>query len=327
LKSLNLFYEEPDPDRWIPLDRYPRRIIRKLIRGKLQPGGQMLVFINLAKGLDRLRVRYRVNDYSHIQKHPSELACIIGKPHVLDKINWQNPILFGASVFAHPYKDPNLLLRRPVKKVLVPCEWMRKMFEPYYGNSVGVWPVGIDTEYWRPTSSTKPIDILLYDKVRWDHDDFEQTLIQPLRNHLIQLGLTCVEIRYGGYRNELFRKLLHQSKAMVFLCEHESQGLALQEALSTNVPVFAWDRRGVNPDPGILAQGIRFGPVTSVPYWDSRCGLTFENAREFGERFAEFWDATVRFLYRPREFILEHFTLEECASNYLRLARESMNGG
>ena len=27
----NLFYQEPMPDRWVPYDRYPRKLIRKLL--------------------------------------------------------------------------------------------------------------------------------------------------------------------------------------------------------------------------------------------------------------------------------------------------------
>jgi len=28
--TLNLFYAEPDPDRWLPYDRYPRAMIKAL---------------------------------------------------------------------------------------------------------------------------------------------------------------------------------------------------------------------------------------------------------------------------------------------------------
>ena len=33
-----LYYEEPDPDRWIKYDRYVRKIIRRIWRGKTKPG-------------------------------------------------------------------------------------------------------------------------------------------------------------------------------------------------------------------------------------------------------------------------------------------------
>src|SRR5690348_14751702 len=99
---LNLFYEEADPDRWVTFDRYPRRWVRRLVRGPSSPGGHARVFLNLRAGLDRIRAAYRVNDYSHARRHPHEPACIVGKPFVLDKCDWKNPIVFGAAVFSHP---------------------------------------------------------------------------------------------------------------------------------------------------------------------------------------------------------------------------------
>src|SRR5438045_3567403 len=84
-EPVNLFYQEPDPDRWFALDRFPRRLIRRIIRGKRCPGGQERVFLNLRKGLDRLGVAYRVNDYKYAKENPRELVCVIGKPHVLDQ--------------------------------------------------------------------------------------------------------------------------------------------------------------------------------------------------------------------------------------------------
>ena len=56
MKPLNLFYEEPDPDRWFLFDRYPRQILRRLVRGKPRPGGQTRVFLNLCAGLDKLSI-------------------------------------------------------------------------------------------------------------------------------------------------------------------------------------------------------------------------------------------------------------------------------
>ena len=138
-RPLNLFYEEPDPDRWLPFDRHPRRLIRQLVRGPDQPGGAMRVFLNLRAGLDRLGAAYRVNDYRHIRRNPSELACVIGKPQVLAKIPIETPILFGTSIYSHPNDDPELPKRRPIRQVLVPSDWVRDMFaEVWPGQSVGV---------------------------------------------------------------------------------------------------------------------------------------------------------------------------------------------
>src|SRR5207248_10842013 len=132
-----------------------------------------------------------------------------------------------------------------VRKTLVPGEWMRKMWQPYFGDRVVAWPVGIDTDLWSPSiNEARGVDVLLYDKVRWEHDEYERTLLDPIRKELEHRGLHFREIRYSYYREEEFHKLLSEARAMIFLCEHETQGIAYQQALSAGVPILAWDRSG-----------------------------------------------------------------------------------
>lgn len=320
MNPINLFYEVPEGDRWFVLDRYPRRLIRRIVRGKPKIGGQTRVFFNLCAGLDKLNIPYRINDYKYIQKHPNEIACIIGKPHVLDKINWTNPILFGACVFSHPCDDPNLLERLPIKKILVPGEWMKQMYEPYYGDQVLSWPVGIDTDLWKPAPSIcKDIDILIYDKVRWKHEFYQTELITPICSNLKKHQLTVETIRYGFYREEEFSSLLERSKAMIFLCEHETQGIAYQQALSCGVPILSWDRGGLWQDPSYFPHKVRYAPVSSVPYWNDQCGIKFADIHEFPDKLEQFMDLLGSSKFAPRDYILENLTLEKCARNYLNI--------
>ncbi len=262
---LNIFYEEPDGDRWVPFDRYPRRVIRRAVRGKARPGGQMRVFLNLCAGLDRIGVRYRVNDYRYAKGNPGELACIIGKPCVLDKIDWKNPILFGAAIYSHPLDDPQLLQRLPIKKVLVPGPWMKEMCRPIWGDAVDAWPVGIDSESWQPLipSEQKDIDVLLYDKVHWEREHYASQLIDPIHTVLKKNGHSFVEIRYGSYREEDFHAALQRCKSMIYLSEHETQGIAYQQALSCGVPIMAWDRGGPWKDPAYFPDKVFFEPVSN----------------------------------------------------------------
>lgn len=320
---LNLFYEEPDPDRWLPLDRFPRRVVRRMIRGRPRPGGQARVFLNLCAGLDRLGVPYRVNDYRYIRAHPKEPACVIGKPFVLDKIEWKNPILFGSAVFSHPLAAPDLLARLPIQKVLVPGEWMRLMCEPFWKEKVAAWPVGIDTEKWKPVPNTnRDIDFLVYDKVMWQRDRREVDLLQPIRDELRRRGLTTAEIRYGHYREEAYAATLRRAAAMIFLCEHETQGIAYQQALSAGVPILAWDRGGLWEDPEFYPERVKYGPVSSVPYWDDRCGAKFESRTDFPIQLDKFLKQSSDGLLSPREFILENLTLEKGAEAYLQFVSE-----
>ena len=315
---LLLFYQEPDPDRWLPWDRYPRRAIRRLVRGPARPGGQTFVFLNLCAGLDRLGVPYRVNDFRAARREPDRPVGIIGKPHVLDVIAWRNPILFGASVMSHPLADPTLLQRRPIRRILVPGPWMREMCAPYWGPLVHSWPVGIDTDRWSPAPKRAAgLDILLYDKVHWEYDRYRRELLDPLEACLARHGLRVARLRYGHYRQEEYATLLQHCRAMIFVGEHETQGLAYQQALACGVPVLAWNRGGDWQDPEYYPDSVRFGPVSSVPYWDERCGATFATASDFPAAFDDFWRRVRADHYAPRDYVLEHLTLSLCATHYL----------
>ena len=210
------------------------------------------------------------------ERHPDEPVGIVGKPFVLDKLAWKNPIVFGASIFSHPVDDPNLMTRLPVRKMLVPGEWVRQMCAPYYGDAVAVWPVGIDTDLWCPQPEVhKDVDVLVYDKIRWNKTELAATITDVAMSALERRGLKVHVIRYGHYEEEDFHRVLSRTRAMLFLCEHETQGIAYQQALSSGVPIYAWDRGGVWADPAYYPDKVSFAPVTSVPYWDDRCGLRF----------------------------------------------------
>ncbi|HEY4197355.1 MAG TPA: hypothetical protein VGM63_17555, partial [Mucilaginibacter sp.] len=322
VKPLNLFYEEPDPDRWIRFDRYPRRLIRRIIRGKMQPGGVGIITVNLKKGLDKLGVPYRMNDYNYIKKHPEEIACIIGKPQVLFERKWVNPVILGAGVYSHPIECPNLFSKYPnVKRILVPGEWMRIMFEPYYHNKVFAWPVGIDTAVWSPELKGQPeFNFLIYDKIRWQHEQYQQELIDPVCRVLDNHSLNYQFIKYGNYTPDELRTKLSNSKSVIFLCEHETQGLAYQQILATGTPILAWDRGGYWQDPYYYPEKVKFGPVSAVPYWDERCGVKFTSADDFDEQLKSFLNKLPGF--NPHSYIMENLTLEKCAELYLDIYKQ-----
>jgi hypothetical protein len=61
--------------------------------------------------------------------------------------------------------------------------------------------------------------------------------------------------------------------------------------------------------------------VTSVPYWDERCGMKFGGAADFEAAWRQFWELVRGETYRPRDYILETLTLERRAREYYDIAR------
>ncbi len=321
-QPLNLFYEEPDPDRWIPFDRYPRRLVRRLWRGPWQPSGHMRVFLNLMTGLDRIGVPYRVNDYRYMRANLDELSCLVGKPHILAEFPTRAPLLFGPSIYNHPIDDEHLPYRHAVRQVLVPSPWVQRMFSKVWPGIVTAWPVGIDTERWTPApAAQKDVDVLIYDKIFKGRDQIERTLLNPLLEELRRRGLVVARLRYGSYFERQLLALSRRARSMIYLSRHETQGIALQQMLACDVPIFAFDPGGDWQSLEYLLRGVRFGPVTSVPYWDERCGVRFTGPPDMLGAFDTFWRGVERNAFAPRQMVLDRkLTLEDSAQAFTALA-------
>lgn len=327
MMPLLFYYEEPQGDRWIPFDRHPRALARRIL-GRVPPSGHRKVFENLVAGLRKAGIAHAVNNWRRLRADGRAVVCVLGKPHLLDERPTSNPIMFGPAIFSHPVDDPTLLERTTVRRIVVPGEWPRAMWAEHWGDRVAAWPVGIDTDEWTPgEAARKRTDVLLYNKVRWDHARMEAELLEPIRAEMRRRGLTFEELRYGSHREADLRRLSIECRAMVFVCEHETQGIAYQQTLSAGLPILAWDRGGEWRDPNYWPEKVRFGPVSSVPYFDERCGLKFADAAEFAARLDEFLDALRGGGFAPRDYILDNLELADCARRYValrdRVAEES----
>src|SRR5205823_2696201 len=101
---------------------------------------------------------------------------------------------------------PTFCEEYPVAKYLQHSAWANDVYKPYFGSRCGIWPVGINTEEWSSvTFSSKTVDFLIYDKIRWEYDHLSQELLTPIRTLLTQRGKTFEEIRYGHYRPQDYR--------------------------------------------------------------------------------------------------------------------------
>jgi glycosyltransferase involved in cell wall biosynthesis len=113
----------------------------------------------------------------------------------------------------------------------------------------------------------------------------------------------------------MYKDLLSKSRAMIFLCEHETQGIAYQEALASNVPIIAWDH-GWWTDPVWQIYAENPIPATSVPLFSSECGEKFKMISEFPKVFEKFWRKLKS--YKPRQFIQREVSFKKSADIYCK---------
>ena len=108
---------------------------------------------------------------------------------------------------------------------------------------------------------------------------------------------------------------------MIVLGRHESQGFAIEEALSCNVPLLVWSvtlRKKEYPYRNEY-QNIKSN-VTTIPYWDERCGEFFLEKEELEETFNKFINKLNT--YKPRDYILENLSVKKCSENFEELINQ-----
>lgn len=236
--------------------------------------------------------------------------------------------IYGPHFSVFPEKNSIIDNRYNNAIYIMPSEWCIDFWKEMKYSALPMYPCpfGVDTDKFAPEpttlvpstqvlpppTQTKNNSIFVYFKRRQRIDlDYVLRLLPSLGYSDIQLF--NYDRRYD--ENEYVR-CLQKVKFGIWIGCHESQGFALQEALSCNVPLLVWDVSLMSQEAGYEDQ---YGDVktkaTSVPYWDDRCGSRFYHKDEFQEALKDF---TLK-EYNPRQFILENLTVDKCTENFLSL--------
>lgn len=278
----------------------------------------------LIKALQQQGYDVHLNNYALAKKNPEYPVGLIGYPLLIEEWSLSNPAILGPGLYDHPSVSPKLMADSRFKYYLVTCQWVEDMFRPYYGARCARWFAGMDTNAWPDTrKNKKTIDVLIYDKIRWNRDEYIPLLLEPILAHLKNCGLSTETIRYQHYDHNTYKTLLAASKTMIFLCEHETQGLAYQEALTSNVPILAWDN-GFWLDPSRLDFEPNPVPATSVPYFSPECGERFKDLNDFYPAFEKFFPCSDQ--YQPRRYVEQNLSFAASAQKYMEHYNQAVEG-
>lgn len=303
-KDILLFYEK---HKWDYVETYSKRSI----------SGFYAWYTQLVKALHQSGYRVHENDYELARRYPRYPVGLVGTPVCIPYWNLSNPAILGPSMYDHPLQNPILMKDSRFKYYLLTCDWLKDVFTLYYGrNCCGLWYAGIDLKEWPDTiHSEKYIDVLIYDKIRWEREKTTPLFLDPIKKYLEEKKLSHYVLQYGNITHGTYRDLLRKSKSMIFLCEHETQGIAYQEALASNIPVLAWDH-GWWTDPVWPVFSDKPISATSVPLFSKKCGEKFKKILEFPETFEKFWNQLQK--YEPRRFIAKEVSLKKSAEMYCK---------
>jgi glycosyltransferase involved in cell wall biosynthesis len=287
--------------------RHPGIILRQLfISNFCFLGGHFGVTRSLIKGMRECSINFNYNpSISNIHKTCIVLSGIDTLNYVINqkKQGKVKKIIAGPNVVTVPDEAEGLIACKEIDFCIVPSAWVKALYlkiSPELANRIVIWPAGVDVNKWKPDSSKKTSKILrdtilIYIK---GHENISLGLAYARKLQL--MGLKHASIIYGQYSASEYKKLLNRSRLMIVFGGTESQGIALAEAWSMDVPTwvqFKSDWKAPN--------GVSYF-AESAPYLSESTGSYFKNRIALNNLLNDLAD--IEFNYSPRAWVLDHMT-------------------
>lgn len=200
-----------------------------------------------------------------------------------------------------PSDRGGILTRPGIDRLIVPAEWALCFYreEPQLMAKARVCPAGVDARYWSP-SAPPGTRVVVY----WKNGD--ESFCAAAERIVERSGGVPARVRYGAYSRDDFKAALEGAAAAVFLSSFETQGLALAEAWSMNVPTAVWNPRGTAE-----WRGRSFVAGSSCPYLTAATGIEWRALEELEGALGTI--LRERSMFCPRHWVLDHMTDAACA--------------
>lgn len=297
-----------------PLQNFRTRINSFFSRPLIS--GHYGVTHSLLRGLDLIGASYNYNPpfewqfapHVHVLCQPVTLSYAIEFKKRKDFF-----LSAGPNISVLPSWDKNILAVPEVNLCVVPSDWVKNCYEedcPKLIGRIECWPAGVDETYWNPhLSETVRTDILIYLK------SLDAPFCEVL-NLLRRRGLKHTLIQYGSYTAEEYRARLKNARCAIFLSRSESQGIALAESWSMDVPTLVWEPSSFS------FNGHEFKETSSCPYLNQKTGVAWKSISELELLFDVFLYEENKF--SPRSWVLANMTDRISATNFLHMTKKRM---
>lgn len=250
-----------------------------------------------------------VNDITNIDL--TQFDAIYSPGEAIDVSKYPNiKFIFGPQFSVFP--DKRLTIIKGSKTVYnLLSNWVVDIWKksPLCNNlNLVTLPFGVDTEKFIDNKSiSEKNNVMVYFKHRNPKD---LCFIEGfLKSKNINFSLFSYDKKYN--ENDYITNL-QNSKYCIWIDAHESQGFALQEALSCNVPLLVWNVTSMNQEYGSTYSNLK---ATTTSYWDNKCGEIFYDINSFEIIFDNFINNINN--YNPREFILENLSTHICENKLI----------
>ena len=211
-------------------------------------------------------------------------------------------LIVGPFIQNHPHEYNADLLDNEIDKEIFFSNWHKDLFthfEPKLLNRrLYTWFCGVDSELWKPSKVSKDEKtVLVYCKTHYN------TVAKPIIQFLKKNDYNVLIITATKYSWEEYKMKLNQAQLAIFISVTETQGLAMLESWSMDVPTYHW-----NPKEWKY-QGNSYYEASSCPYLEPLLGDEFSSLTVFKNNFEEVYKNIKK--KSPRSVVLQKFTIEK----------------
>ena len=244
----------------------------------------------------------------------AQFDCVYSPSQPIDVKKYPNTkFIFGPHFSVLPENNLISILNNKNVVYVQPSTWVVnfwKRFPMCQHIRIEALPFGVDTLKFNEIKHINHRSkVILYFKRRHPNE------LDSITNFLKTKNIHPIIFSYvNKYDENEYINCLHDAKFGIWLDAHESQGFALEEALSCNVPLLVWNVTSLNQEHG---SNYPNAPATTIPYWDERCGEYFTDIHQLETTFNKFITNLTE--YKPREYILENISIEKCEEKIINL--------
>ena len=209
------------------------------------------------------------------------------------------------------------ILQNPaIDRLIVAHRWVLEFFRdaPGLRAKSAACPCGVDADVWKPSGRAERKRAAL---VYWKSGD--ETFCEQVERVVRMCGLEPRRICSRPGEHAMFspvdyRRVLDESAIGVFLSAFETQGLALAEAWSMDVPTVVWDPQGM-----AHWRGRSFTSHSSAPYLTPATGRPWRTLDELEPALRGV--LADRSSFQPRAWVLANMTDAICSAALLNIIR------
>ncbi|MBS1986305.1 hypothetical protein JST99_00020 [Candidatus Dependentiae bacterium] len=279
--------------------------------------GHRQVTESLLRGLAHLEIPFVYNPSRLNQV--TEIVIVLADPKalqqaiVLKKKRKIKYLCAGPNIMTRADEHDGILASPEVDICIVPSAWVATAYEeemPALKGRIRSWFAGVDALYWLcDKAKIADNNVLIYWKTE------SESFVHEIESIARETGFNPIRLRYGHHTAVQYKAVLEQVSLAIFISLSESQGIALAEAWSMNVPTLVWNSGKLH------AHGRIYSAVSASPYLTELTGRMWKSMPELRYLLYRLSDN----FFAPRQWVIEHMTDVVSTRMLLDLINQGVN--